>query len=112
MSDAPKQQAVDPNAPWSPEELQEEISAEDIEALKKELPVLDEVITWFDQQIAEFLNPNVIQAVKAKDNATDVKEAVMFAQKMSKGYSKKRNEFAVRFKKYIAQVTPPPPPAE
>lgn len=93
----------DPNAPWSPEEadIEHGLTAEQVEYIKSQIPVVQEVIEWFDTQIAEFLNPNVIETVTEKSDPKQVKDAVRFAQKMSRGYSKKRNEFADKFKKYL-----------
>lgn len=112
MSDTQKEpQEIDPNAPWSPEEaeIQVGLSEEELMALQSQVPIIQETLEWFDEQIADFLNPNVIESVTVKTTAEDVKQAVLFAQKMSKGYSKKRKQFVKRFKQYLE---PPKPPEE
>jgi len=106
MSDPQAQAAPDPNAPWSPDEGVEDLTPEQLLDIKQSLPLLQEVIEWFDEQIADFLNPNVIGGVRANSDPKEVKDSVLFAQKMSKGYSKKRDEFIKRFRKHVTEVAP------
>lgn len=99
----------DNNAPWSPDEAGElnAPSLEQLEEIRSQLPIIQDIIDWFDEQIAEYLNPNVIAGVTATTDPVKLKESVLFAQKMSRGYSKKRNQFAKRFDQYLNM--PPPP---
>lgn len=104
MSDA---QEPDPNAPWSPEELTEDLSPEQLLEIQQSLPLLQEVIEWYDEQVAHYGDPETITGVNPSTRPQDVKQAVMFAQTMIKGYKHKRNEFIARFKKHTAIVAPP-----
>lgn len=102
----------DPNAAWSTEEVAnaDGPTSEELAEIKSMLPIIVDIIAWFDEQIAGFLNPNVIADVRTNSDPEEVKRAVLFAQKMSRGYSKKRVEFAKRFEQYL--VTPKEPATE
>jgi hypothetical protein len=97
-------QEPDPNEPWSPDELAANLTQDDKQAIKEQLPLLNEVITWFDERIAEYGNPETISGVNISSDPQHVKEAVLFAQTMIKDYKSKRNEFNATFKKYIAAL--------
>ncbi len=107
---AVEEQEPDPNAPWSPEESEvtTALSAEDLEILRSQLPVVEEIIAWFDGQIALYGNPEVITGVNPSSKPEDVKNAVMFAQQMIKGYKDKRKEFAKKFEPYLTKQKDPP----
>lgn len=101
---------LDPNTPWSPDELNANkgMTPAELQALSSQLPVVQEIIDWFDEQIAGFLNPNCIKDATIKSSAEDIKNAVLFAQLNSKSYSSKRQEFADRFKQYLEPPKEPP----
>lgn len=104
MSD---EEELDPNAPWSPEEGTEELTTEQLLEIQQSLPLLKAVIDWFDEQIALYKDPTIIEGANPSSKAEDLKEAILLAQGFIKGYKYKRNEFAVRFKKLSAIVAPP-----
>jgi hypothetical protein len=94
----------DPNRPWSPEELNTELTPEELAAIKQELPLLDEVISWFDEQIKVYSNPETIGGVNISSKPEDVKQAVLFAQTLIKDYKDKRDEFTKKFKHHIGAL--------
>lgn len=100
----------DPNAPWSPEEGLDEsgLSPEQVAELRATMPVVQEVLDWFEEQILSYLNPNVVAGVTPDSDPQTVKDSVLFAQRLSREYSKKRNQFVKRFEPYLE----PPKTAE
>lgn len=99
---------LDNNRPWSPDELTE-LSPEqraELVAMNASVPVIEEVLEWFDSQIASFSDPTIITKVTVTTKAEDIKQAVLFAQKMIQSYKDKRNEFENRFKNFVTAVTP------
>lgn len=106
-----EQEELDPNAPWSPEEGSETVGLNDAEQemLRATLPVVQEILDWFDEQITGYLNPNVVAGVNPDSDPKVVKESVLFAQKLSRDYDKKRKQFVKRFEPYLK---PAPPSAE
>ncbi len=101
---------LDPNAPWSPEEGLEEsgLSEEQISELRATLPVIQEVLDWFEEQILGYLNPNVVSGVTPDSDPQTVKDSVLFAQKLSRDYDKKRKQFVKRFEPYLKPPSTPP----
>lgn len=96
-------------APWSPDELNQPDSDKQAEFrnIQMSLPVLQEVLDWYDEQIALYSNPEIISGVNPSSKPEDVKNAVLFAQNMISGYKYKRNEFANRFEEYSQAVIEP-----
>lgn len=105
---ADDERELDPNAPWSPEEGIDEqgLSPEQIAEIRANLPVVQEILDWFEEQITGYLNPNVIAKVSRESKSEDVKEAVLFAQQLSRDYDKKRKDFYERFKPYLETKKP------
>lgn len=104
-------QTPDPNAPWSPDEGidVEGLDEDQVSLLRATLPVVQEMLEWFDEQIAGYLNPNVISKVTTDSDPQVVKDSVLFAQQLSRDYSKKRKQFEDRFEPYLK---PPELPTE
>lgn len=99
----------DPNTPWSPEESDEtnQLTLEQIEELRSQLPVIQDIIDWFDKQIAAYSNPEIISGVNPSSKAEDVKKAVLFAQQMIQDYKEKRKQFTSQFAEYLNPESPP-----
>ena len=97
---------IDPNTAWSPEELAEVSDAKmaDLRNIQASLPVIEEVIAWYDEQIALYKDPEIIEGANPSSKAEDIKNSVLLAQGFIKGYKYKRNEFAKRFEEYIQTV--------
>lgn len=98
----------DDNAPWSPEEGGDEniLSAEDLEILRSQLPVIEEIIAWFDAQIMQYSSPEIIAGANPSSKAEDIKSAVLLAQGFIKGYKDKRKEFVKKFEPYLSPSKP------
>jgi hypothetical protein len=97
----PKSQYEDPNRPWSPDELNQPLTADETELIQGQLPLLNEVIQWFDERIADYSSPEIISGVNISSKPEDVKNSVLFAQSMIKDYKYKRKDFVERFRKNI-----------
>lgn len=90
---------------WYPEPSEEQVEAEQQEQSKitASMPVLQEVLDWYDTQIAVYSNPKTITGIGSNTKAEDVKQAVLFAQTLIQDYENKRGEFANRFEKFLKQ---------
>lgn len=90
-------------APYNPEAPEEQQVEEQLEHSRTvaSLPVIEDVLTWFDEQIAAYTNPDIISTVSPNSDPEQVKQAVLFAQTVMKDYKNKRMEFANRFSDYI-----------
>lgn len=97
---------IDDNAPWFPEEDQEQkdIVEKQERDVVASLPLVQEVLDWFDMQIATYKNPLVIEGVNPSTPAEDVKSAVLLAQAQIRDFKVKRAEFESKFSNYIAEV--------
>lgn len=90
---------------WVPPVLaaNEKVAAEQAEQvyIKSSLPVIQEVLDWYDECIEKFKNPEVITGVNVSTPAEIVKTAVVHAQQQIASYQKKKREFIQRFSEYI-----------
>lgn len=91
---------------WYPEpsKQQEETIQQEESKTIASLPVIQEVLDWFDEQIAIYKNPSVIEGVNPSTPAEDIKAAVLLAQGRIDDYRTKRDEFINRFSKYIQEA--------
>lgn len=67
------------------------------------LPVIVDVLEWFDTQISELHDPTIITSVNDTTPPEQVKAAVMDAQRLIAAYTKKRNQFKNDFSNYIEE---------
>lgn len=86
--------------PQPPKEQTEAIQLEQSRTIAS-LPVIQEVLDWFDEQILEFRNPLLIENVNEASDSQTIKDQVLTAQKDAKRYKTKRDEFAARFADHI-----------
>lgn len=88
---------------WYPEPPKQQQEAAQIEQTKtiSSLPVVQEVLDWFDEQIAIFSHPTVISGVTISTPADDVKSAVLLSQGQRASFEKKKKEFMNRFRQYL-----------
>lgn len=104
MADTPDTEApVSDFEAYSPEPPEEQQDAETLEKSRANasLPVLQEVLDWFDEQVAEFKDPMIIDGVNVSSDPQQVKDAVLFAQGMISRFEKKKGEFTNRFSDYL-----------
>lgn len=86
--------------PPSSEDNEETASKE----LKRELssmPVIQDVLDWFDTQIAELKDPSLITGISESTPAEEIKERVLFAKLQIQEYEIKRDSFISEFNHYI-----------
>lgn len=96
--------AVDPdNQQWYPipDQEQQDIVERQEHDLVASLPVLQDVLDWFDERIKTYGNPMTIEGVNVSSNAEEVKQAVLFAQSLIADYQKQREDFENNFSKYL-----------
>lgn len=96
----------DNNQQWYPETDAEQKDLVDRQKrdVVASLPVVQEVLDWFDRQISTYKNPLVIDGVNPSTPAEDVKCAVLLAQAQIKDFKAKRGEFETKFRKYITEA--------
>jgi hypothetical protein len=98
MADLP-----DENQQWYPEPDQEQqdlVEQQEHEVVAS-LPVVQEVLDWFDKQIATYKNPLTIEGVNPNTPAEDIKAAVLLAQALITDYKTKRGDFQSKFERYL-----------
>lgn len=88
---------------WLPntDDAREKAKLAEQQNLKASVPVLQDVLDWFDTQIAAFKNPEIIEGVNVSTPAEQVKLAALFAQTNIASYRQKRMEFEQRFSEYL-----------
>jgi hypothetical protein len=86
--------------PEPSKELEEAVQREQGKVIAS-LPVIQDVLDWFDEQIAGFKDPMIISNVSEGTDANEVKDKVLAAQKDIIRYEKKKAEFMNRFSKYL-----------
>lgn len=91
---------------WYPEPPKEQQEAEQQQQSRDiaSLPVIQETLDWFDEQIATFKDPSTIQGVNPTTNAEDIKAAVLLAQALIQSYEAKRTDYVNRFSRYIEEA--------
>jgi hypothetical protein len=82
-----------------PDAIREEQA--ELAKVKSSVPVIQDVIEWFEQQIKDFLNPMTIEGVTHSTSAEDVKNAVLFAQSSAASYAAKSKAFRSSFTEYL-----------
>lgn len=99
---------TNPYAPWSPEgnEEQEKVTEEQQQRIAASLPIINDVLDWFDNEIKAFKDPSTITGVNISSNAEQVKSAVLFAQTVIASYESKKEEFMKDFGQYIRKDMP------
>lgn len=90
-------------APYNPEAPQEQQDAEQLEKSKinASLPIIEDVLAWFDDQITIYKSPTTIEGVNISSDPQQVKDAVLFAQSQIHAYTTKREEFVNKFRDYL-----------
>lgn len=90
---------------WLPKPTPEQERAELIaqERLQSSVPVIQDVLDWFNTQIATYKNPLTIEGVNPATNAETVKTAVLFAQTLISDYKRQREQFIGQFKEHIKE---------
>lgn len=93
-------------APWVPDitgSSHDQLVAEQEEQvyLKASIPVIQDVLDWYDECIDHFNRPDIIDGVNPSTPAETVKEAVIYAKQQVAGYREKKREFIMRFSQYI-----------
>jgi hypothetical protein len=105
MSDAKTNTELDDYGAWLPP-VRDNKKAEQAEKklIKASVPVIQEVLDWYDACIDKFSNPMVVAGVNVSTPAETVKEAVLHAQQQIASYQEKKAEFVKRFSDYIGEV--------
>lgn len=85
----------------NPDPTKEKAELEARQNIKASVPVIQEVIDWFDAEIAKYADPRTIDGVNIATNPELVKQAVLFAQTLATAYQDKRDEFQQRFSEYL-----------
>lgn len=86
-----------------PDQAQIDLQEEQERKVAMSLPVLQDVLDWYDQQIATYQDPMTIMGVNPSTPAEDVKSAVLFARTLVDEYQRKRVAFANQFSKYLKE---------
>lgn len=96
----------DDNQQWypKPDEEQKDLVEKQERDVTASLPVVQEVLDWFDMQLRTYRNPMVIEGVNPSTPAEDVKAAVLLAQAQIRDYKNKREQFEGKFSRYITEA--------
>jgi hypothetical protein len=92
-------------AAYSPEPDKERIETEEQERSKavSSMPIIQDVLDWFDTQIAEYKNPLLITGVTYKTDPEHVKAAVLLAQAQITDYKLKRDNLVSKYGDYVKE---------
>jgi hypothetical protein len=96
----------DENQQWYPEtdDEQKDLVDKQERDVVASLPVVQEVLDWFDKQVATYKNPLALDGVNPSTPAEDVKAAVLLAQNLISDYKRQRENFESQFSKYITEA--------
>lgn len=97
---------TDDSQQWYPQALQDQQDLVDKQErdVVASLPLVQEVLDWFNEQITNYNSPSVIGNVNPSTPAEDVKFAVLLAHGQANEFKKKRREFETQFSRYITEV--------
>jgi hypothetical protein len=97
---------IDDTQQWYPEvdEDQKDLVEKQERDVVASLPIVQEVLDWFDQQIKTYKNPLTIEGVNPSTPAEDVKASVLLAQTLITDYKRQREDFQASFSRYITEV--------
>lgn len=90
---------------WYPEAPKEQREAEQQAESKTvaSLPVIQDVLDWFEARIAQYKNPLLITGIDVSTPAEDVKNQVLLKQQLIIDYKQQRDDFKAEFSKYLEE---------
>lgn len=90
---------------WQVEKPEERKEAEAKEQAKvsSSAGVIQEVVDWFDAQAKAYDSIDSIMGVSISSKATDVKQAVIIAQKMRAEFQSKSHSFRSQFSQHLKE---------
>lgn len=91
--------------PWQIETPPERKEAETKEKEKatSSIGVIKDVLDWFEKQSSDYASPEVLANITINTPATDIKYAVLLAQKMKTEFEVKARAFRTEFAQYIKE---------
>jgi hypothetical protein len=95
----------DENAPWSPDEVSNDVATEsaarEAHVIGTSLPILQEVIDWFEEQSLALQSVSSLD-VTEDTPADEAKLRLLLNKKLTVIFLAKATEFENRFKEFVA----------
>lgn len=86
-----------------PADQAEELDQDELHTAASPIGIVQDVLDWYDKQIADYKNPLLITGVNPSSNPEEVMRAILVAQAVIKDYKAKRAEFEHLFAEHIAR---------